>query len=53
MAKGVVEDSVSGALFLSVFDFILCFFVLWFFGFVIRLLHRFQPKEQENEQQEW
>jgi len=36
----LVEDSVSGALFLSIFDFVTCFFVLWFFGLVIRGIKR-------------
>lgn len=37
---GVIEDTVSGAFLLSVFDFVMCFFVLYFFGFIIRGLKK-------------
>lgn len=32
----LIEDTVNGALMLSVFDFIACFFVLYFIGLIIR-----------------
>jgi len=38
--QGIIPDTVSGALVLSVFDFVACFFVLWFFGLVISLLKK-------------
>lgn len=41
MVAGFVEDSVWGALYLSVFDFGMCFFVLWFFGLIIKGIKRF------------
>lgn len=39
--NGIVEDSISGALILSAFDFIMSFVVLWFFGLIIGGLKRF------------
>jgi len=39
--NGVIEDTISGAFFLSAFDFITCFFVLWFFGLIIKGLKKF------------
>lgn len=38
---GIIQDTVSGALFLSVFDFLMSFVVLWFFGLVIKGLKKF------------
>lgn len=38
--NGIVPDTLSGALILSVFDFIMSFVVLTFFGFVINSLKR-------------
>jgi hypothetical protein len=31
-----IPDTVNGAIILSVFDFIACFFVLWFISFFIK-----------------
>ncbi|WP_282434531.1 hypothetical protein [Desulfotomaculum copahuensis] len=38
--QGIIPDTLSGALVLSAFDFVACFFVLWFFGLIINLLKR-------------
>lgn len=35
----IIPDTLSGALLLSVFDFIACFFVLYFISFFIRGLN--------------
>lgn len=32
----IIPDTLSGALVLSVFDFVACFFVLWGISFLIR-----------------
>lgn len=32
----IIPDTFSGALILSVFDFVACFFVLWGISFLIR-----------------
>ncbi len=34
----MIQDTMSGAIFLSVFDFVACFFVLYFISFFIRAL---------------
>jgi hypothetical protein len=34
----IIQDTLSGAVFLSIFDFIACFFVLYFISFFIRAL---------------
>ena len=34
----IIQDTLGGALFLSVFDFIACFLVLYFIGLLIRAL---------------
>jgi predicted secreted protein len=34
----IIQDTIAGALMLSVFDFIACFFVLYFIGFFIKIL---------------
>ena len=36
LSNSIVPDTVNGALLLSVFDFITCFFVLYFISFFIR-----------------
>ncbi len=41
----IIHDTVGGALILSVFDFIACFFVLYFIGLVIRALSLLNRKE--------
>lgn len=38
--NGIIEDTVNGAVLLSVFDFVMCFFVLYFFGWFIRALKK-------------
>lgn len=35
----IIPDTLSGALLLSVFDFVACFFVLYFISFFIRGLN--------------
>jgi hypothetical protein len=35
-STAIVSDTVGGALILSIFDFIACFFVLYFISFFIR-----------------
>lgn len=35
-STAIVSDTIGGALVLSVFDFIACFFVLYFISFFIR-----------------
>lgn len=32
----IIQDTLSGALILSLFDFVACFFVLWGISFLIR-----------------
>ena len=32
----IIPDTLSGALVLSIFDFVACFFVLWGISFLIR-----------------
>ncbi len=34
----IIQDTISGAVILSVFDFIACFFVLYFISLFIRAL---------------
>ncbi len=41
----IIHDTVGGALILSVFDFLTCFFVLYFIGLVIRALSLLNRKE--------
>lgn len=36
ISTAIVSDTIQGALALSVFDFIACFFVLYFISFFIR-----------------
>ncbi|HUW64187.1 MAG TPA: hypothetical protein VMW83_05765 [Spirochaetia bacterium] len=38
--QGIIPDTLSGALILSVFDYVASFFVLAFFGLVISLLRK-------------
>ncbi len=34
----IIQDTISGAVLLSVFDFVACFFVLYFIAFFIKAL---------------
>jgi hypothetical protein len=43
-STAIVPDTVWGALVLSVFDFIACFFVLYFISFFIRGITYFDEK---------
>ena len=36
LSHSIVPDTINGALVLSIFDFITCFFVLYFISFFIR-----------------
>ncbi len=47
----IIQDTLSGAIFLSVFDFIACFFVLYFISFFIRAL-KFLNKEPKSSKQD-
>jgi len=38
--NAIIEDTVNGAILLSVFDFVMCFFVLYFFGLFIKGLKK-------------
>lgn len=40
----IIQDTISGAILLSVFDFIACFFVLYFISFFIRALNFLNKK---------
>ncbi|OLN30199.1 hypothetical protein DSOL_3142 [Desulfosporosinus metallidurans] len=44
----IIPDTLSGALVLSVFDFIACFFVLWGISFLIRGLGLISSKFPES-----
>jgi len=43
----IIQDTVSGAILLSVFDFVACFFVLYFISFFIRALIFLRKKGKE------
>ncbi len=43
----IIPDTLTGAIFLSIFDFITCFFVLYFISFFIRAL-KFLNKEPKS-----
>lgn len=57
-STAIVSDTVGGALALSVFDFIACFFVLYFISFFIRAITYFDekplppPKDQNKLEEE-
>ena len=36
LSHSIVPDTINGALVLSIFDFVTCFFVLYFISFFIR-----------------
>jgi len=38
--SGIIPDTLSGALILSIFDFVTCFIVLWVFGLFIKGLKK-------------
>ena len=44
----IIPDTLSGALVLSVFDFVACFFVLWGISFMIRGLGYISSKFPEK-----
>lgn len=44
----IIPDTLSGALVLSVFDFVACFFVLWGISFLIRGLGFISNKFPES-----
>jgi len=41
----IIQDTISGALILSVFDFVACFFVLYFISFFIRAIRLLDLKK--------
>jgi len=44
ISTAIISDNIQGALALSVFDFIACFFVLWGISFFIRGISYFDEK---------
>lgn len=44
----IIPDTLSGAIVLSVFDFVACFFVLWGISFLIRGLGYFSKRFPEK-----
>lgn len=59
LSNSIVTDTIQGALALSIFDFVACFFVLYFISFFIRgityldekiLLPSANQKKLEDEQ---
>ncbi len=45
----LIQDTMSGAFLLSAFDFVACFFVLYFISFFIRALQFFSKKPDKKE----
>jgi hypothetical protein len=43
----IIQDTISGAILLSVFDFVACFFVLYFISFFIKALIFLRKKDKE------
>jgi len=49
----IIQDTISGAILLSAFDFIACFFVLYFISFFIRALNFFNKKVDAKLSDKW
>jgi hypothetical protein len=43
----IIQDTISGAVLLSIFDFVACFFVLYFISFFIKALIFLKKKDKE------
>ncbi len=44
----IIQDTITGALMLSIFDFIACFFVLYFIGIFIKILPFLKRKKKDD-----
>ena len=43
----IIQDTISGAILLSVFDYVACFFVLYFISYFIKALIFLRKKGKE------
>ncbi len=43
----IIQDTISGAILLSVFDYVACFFVLYFISYFIKALIFLRKKDKE------